>query len=329
MCKCFVLAIFYFFVATFNATCFEIEKTNNDYNIVLVRNKRAISGSSSKMTSGKSSIYDSKNINSAVVRTKVKGNNVKTDKNLNTKMYASATGNISADEANKLLNNKDNNANVTTKKKTSEIKKIEKKAQVAKAKKSKTGENSKVVVLYNGNSVSIDNELCKMVSRNDVVNVKKTLSMMKYESKYVNWRCKHNTPLLLLAVEHNNFLVAKLLVEKGANVNLVDNAGVGVLHWIARNKNDVSMDMLSLILGTENVSINIRDIEGYTPLMRAVEFENTDVVNVLLERKADAYIKNNYGENAIKLARKKLESKRTNDNKVVIEKIVKLLETMI
>ena len=149
---------------------------------------------------------------------------------------------------------------------------------------------------------------------------------MKYNSKYVNWRCEHNTPLLLLAVEHNNLLVAKLLVEKGANVNLVDNAGVSPLHWIARSVDDGTLDMFALIISTDNLAVNIRDIEGYTPLMRAVEVENIAIVNALLERQADVYIKNNYGESAIKLARKRLEAKRDNDDKTNIERILGLLE---
>ena len=172
----------------------------------------------------------------------------------------------------------------------------------------------------------MDSEICKMVARNDVVNVKKTLSMMKYEPRYVNWRCEYNTPLLLLAVEHSNLLVAKLLIEKGADVNLVDDAGVSPLHWIARNGNDATIEMFALFISNDNIAVNIRDIEGYTPLMRAVEFENVDIVSTLLKKQSDIYIKNNYGESAIKLARKRLEAKKDNDDKTNIEKIIRLLE---
>ena len=60
--------------------------------------------------------------------------------------------------------------------------------------------------------------------------------------------------------------------------------------------------------------------------MRAVEFENVDIVSTLLKKQSDIYIKNNYGESAIKLARKRLEAKKDNDDKTNIEKIIRLLE---
>ena len=183
-----------------------------------------------------------------------------------------------------------------------------------------------MIIYYNGDSIEIDNEISKMIARNDEKKKKKTLSMMKYNSKYVNWRCENNTPLLLLAVEHSNLLVAKLLIEKGADVNLVDDAGVSPLHWVARSHGDDVMDMFALIISVDNLIVNMRDIEGYTPLMRAVEFENVDIVNTLLGKQSDVYIKNNYGESAIKLARKRLEAKKNNDDKTNIERILKMLE---
>lgn len=346
MCRCFVL-IFSLLLAEWHiALSFEIEKANDDYNIVFVKNKRSVNDSKKKTNA----------TNNTLKKVNTDSNKAVKPVSSNTKMYASATGNLSIEDANTLLkgligeeytisvnqdSGKKNKTNVqnntkqkTNNKQTTNTKKTAntitkdtntKNATTKNTKTSKTGA-SKVVVSYNGDSVAVDNELCKLVARNDVVNVKKTLSMMKYNSKYVNWRCEHNTPLLLLAVEHNNLLVAKLLVEKGANVNLVDDAGVSPLHWIARSSDDGMLDMFALIISTDNLAVNIRDIEGYTPLMRAVEVENITIVNALLERQADVYIKNNYGESAIKLARKRLEAKRDNDNKTNIERILGLLE---
>lgn len=303
---------------------FEIETTNDDYNIVFVKNKQYVNGGKKKTN----------NTNNTLNKAKTNGNKSIKPAGSNAKMYASATGNISAEDADDLLrvlpddhrsDFKQKNAQKSNSHAQTQVNKI-KNANIKKVKKTKRLNTSKVVVSYSGDSVAIDNELCKMVARNDVVNVKKTLSMMKYDSKYVNWRCEHNTPLLLLAVEHNNLLVAKLLIEKGADVNLVDDAGVSPLHWIARNNNDGAMDMFAVIMSVDNLVVNVRDIEGYTPLMRAVEFENVDIVNALLGKQSDVYIKNNYGESAMKLARKRLEAKKNNDDKTNIERILKMLE---
>lgn len=325
-----------------SAFSFEIEKANDDYNIVFVKNKRSVNGSKN----------NTNNTNNILNKAKTNGNKAIKPAGSNTKMYASATGNISVEDANNLLKvlvgddyeisakkKGDNESSLKVQADTKQNKKqnVEMKKQNTKTikknikttkrnTKTKNTSASKVVVSYSGNSVIVDNELCKMVARNDVVNVKKTLSMMKYDSKYVNWRCENNTPLLLLAVEHNNLLVAKLLIEKGADVNLVDDAGVSPLHWIARSNNDGTMDMFALIISVDNLIVNIRDIEGYTPLMRAVEFENVDIVNTLLGKQSDVYIKNNYGESAIKLAKKRLEAKKNNDDKTNIERILKMLE---
>ena len=346
MCKCFVLIFSLLLMEWRIALSFEIEKANDDYNIVFVKNKRSVNDSKKKTNT----------TNNTLKKVNTDSNKAVKPVSSNTKMYASATGNLSIEDANTLLkgligdeytisvnqdggkknktkvqNNtkqKTNNKQTTNTKKTANTitKGTNTKNATTKNTKTKKTGASKVVVSYSGDSVAVDNELCKLVARNDVVNVKKTLSMMKYGSKYVNWRCEHNTPLLLLAVERNNLLVAKLLVEKGANVNLVDDAGVSPLHWISRSGNDGTMDMFALIISVDDVAVNIRDIEGYTPLMRAVEVENITIVNALLERQADVYIKNNYGESAIKLARKRLEAKRDNDNKTNIERILGLLE---
>ena len=342
MYRFFVLIFSLLLFSENSAFSFEIEKANDDYNIVFVKNKRSVNGSKKKT-------------NNKLNKAKIDGNKAIKPVGSNTKMYASATGNIGVEDANNLLKvlvgdnyeisakqnsakqkevnegglkvQSDTKQNIkqsakSTKQSTKTIKNNIKTAQNTKTKKSGA---SKVVVSYNGDSISVDNELCKMVARNDVVNVKKTLSMMKYNSKYVNWRCENNTPLLLLAVEHNNLLVAKLLIEKGADVNLVDDAGVSPLHWVARSNCDDVMDMFALIISVDNLIVNIRDIEGYTPLMRAVEFENVDIVNALLGKQSDVYIKNNYGESAVKLARKRLEAKKDNDDRTNIERILKLL----
>ena len=315
MYRFFVLIFLFLFIGVNNVFALEIEKANDNYNVVFVKNKRLAKR------------------NKAMNKVKVDNNKATKPVDSNTKIYASATGNISSEDANHLLT-----ASVGDNKSASKINddkknepkvptKTKKKTKVMKKNtKAKDNSQSKVVVSYNGDRIVIDNELCKMVARNDVVNVKKILSMMKYESRYVNWRCENNTPLLLLAVEHNNLLVAKFLLEKGANVNLFDDAGVTSLHWIARSSSSDIMDMFALIISVDDLMVDIRDIEGYTPLMRAVEFENVDIVNALLKKRSDVDIKNNYGESAVMLARKRFESKKDYDDRTNIERILKLFD---
>jgi len=120
----------------------------------------------------------------------------------------------------------------------------------------------------------------------------------------------------------------KILIEKGADPNARDEAGRNALMLMsmepqlnddlemaieARRKidpslrtrrNDKLVEMISIALLDAGCDIDAADNKGRTPLMYAVAFERSEVVNLLLKRGANADAKDHYGDNALSWAMK-------------------------
>jgi hypothetical protein len=106
----------------------------------------------------------------------------------------------------------------------------------------------------------------------------------------VNARDKdQNTPLDYAAWRGGNTDVVKLLIEKGANVNEVGEAGP--LHLAARTgRTDVAK-----LLIEKGADVNARDnIRQWTPLHEAANFGNTEVAKLLIEKGADVNAKDKW-----------------------------------
>ena len=180
-------------------------------------------------------------------------------------------------------------------------------------------------VVLSGYIIDPDSELCVFAAKNDVLRLKKAMSDKKYE-RYVDQLCKNNESLLLIAVKNDNYLVVKYLLEKGADVNIPNIAGVTPLHMVCRSTKPNADKIFHLLIKVATLNKNEKDLTGYTPLMRAVEFEKVDFVEKLVELGADVNVKNDYDEDALSLAEKrKLVKKNENDIKVS-DKIINILK---
>ena len=305
MVRCALAILFYALVSNISFA-FEIENYDDkDVNVTFIKRNNATSKQVKKNAIKKKTNLknNTSKVRSAVVNENIGGKKQSTKKVSSAKkITASVTGNIDSSMAKSLLKKKSN-------------------ISVARD-----------ILSNSSQSFVVDSELCSYVERNDVVSLKRKLSSMKYAYKYVNGRCKNNTSLLLLSIEKNNYLSARLLIEKGADPNIQDDAGVSPLHWIARNNEQDYNKILDLIMNISGVKLNLRDIEGYTPLMRAVEFGREDVVAKLVNNGANLDIKNNYDENAMSIIKKKIavnkEQNKNNQDSVNDdnERILKLLE---
>jgi len=174
-------------------------------------------------------------------------------------------------------------------------------------------------------TIYVNSPLCEYAEKNDITSLRKSLLKVNYDVSKVNTICLNGESLLLRAVKNNNYLVAKLLIDSGADVNMQNVAGVSPLHIVARVDTKEMDKILYLLLHEKDIDINLKDAEGYTPLMRAVEFEKISVIEKLLKKKADKTIKNNYGYSAIDLANNVLSGKKTEEEIAISTHIVKLL----
>jgi ankyrin repeat protein len=115
-------------------------------------------------------------------------------------------------------------------------------------------------------------------------------------SEYNEWG---DTPLHS-AIKYDQYDIAKALLDKGAKVDLVNDEKQTVLHFAAKTGNSEIIDLL-FARGDLEI-LNTRDKEGNTPLHLAVQEERNLTVNRLLDKHADADIRNARRETPLDIA---------------------------
>ena len=104
------------------------------------------------------------------------------------------------------------------------------------------------------------------------------------------------TALHYVCVDPNLLHVAKLLLKWSANIDAADNSGCSSLHH-AVSANKIECVKFLLI---KSARIDYSDNNGNSPLFRACEIENgTEIVQYLLEKKADVKLLNKAGKTAL------------------------------
>lgn len=110
-----------------------------------------------------------------------------------------------------------------------------------------------------------------------------------------------NPTALMLASELGYYEIAKLLLDRGANIDLKNNRGFTAYNIAKKNGN---IDIMCL-LKTHNLSINHQDENGSTLLMDACETRHEEFVLLLKDKGADFHIKNNKGQTAYSILKRK------------------------
>lgn len=89
------------------------------------------------------------------------------------------------------------------------------------------------------------------------------------------------TPLILACYKQNNS-VARMLIEKGCDVNYLSDMGSALMACSVNGNNEIALFLLK-----NNCNVNLTDSNGTTALMYAVQFRNIELVKALLAASAD------------------------------------------
>jgi len=93
----------------------------------------------------------------------------------------------------------------------------------------------------------------------------------------------------------------KLLLSKGADVNMQNRMGWTPLHTAIQNRQQAIVELLT----TKGADVNAKDKRGQTPLYVAVNLGQKEVVELLIAKGADVNVMGSRGDNALSLAKKR------------------------
>jgi len=153
----------------------------------------------------------------------------------------------------------------------------------------------------------------------DNINDIQTIKQLIESGTDPNKQYTHNHKTLLHhATMNDNFDIVKYLVEHGANVNAIDWCNATPLQLAASNSN---IHIVKYLVES-GANVNYSDEFGYTPLLYAAydnnvvsddgslphnrgscDVDGTQTMCYLLDHGADINHKNNYGDDAIEIAR--------------------------
>lgn len=101
---------------------------------------------------------------------------------------------------------------------------------------------------------------------------------------------------LLYAARTHSFVLMKALLEAGANPDLADDIGRSALHYLGNNT-DKPEEIVPLanLLFSHKANLEVRDLNGETPLVTALVYGYYDYLKWLIVHKANVNVKNNTG----------------------------------
>ena len=159
---------------------------------------------------------------------------------------------------------------------------------------------------------TILNKIESIVSIDDI----KLLIKYGADVNYINYTCE--CPLLYCCMDPiTSIEIIEFLIESGANVNIKSSTGRTPLTCAIRNSNkDDDLKIIKLLI-RKGSEINCKNIFDETPLMMC--FKNNknkliryDMIKILLDNKADIYVKNDNNENILDIVKDKIDDDKQN-----------------
>jgi ankyrin repeat protein len=140
------------------------------------------------------------------------------------------------------------------------------------------------------NGIEENNKLRQMLMEER----KKVITMLIEGGLDVDARCISETTALHLASQLNDDVTVKILLDRGANINLTDELGQNALHLALANfKVRVNMELVKLLID-KGIDVEARNHYGATSLFVCCTKGHYDALVILLENGASVNAKN-YG----------------------------------
>lgn len=111
----------------------------------------------------------------------------------------------------------------------------------------------------------------------------------------------NGTPPLLIALKKGHTIIARILLNAGADVNEKDKLGLTPL-MLACGKPTFGYRDIAETLIKKGAHINVRDALGYTPLLLALSGGTIDIAEMLINKGADVSVRTRKGETPLSLA---------------------------
>jgi len=143
-------------------------------------------------------------------------------------------------------------------------------------------------------SQSSTDDLFAAIEKNDIQKVKYLIDI----NADVNARDPYTSMTPLMVAAYDGYTeIAKLLIEKGAEVNAKGGVEMDMTPLIFAASQD-RLNMVRLLI-EHGANVNVKTRYGWTPLFFAVSRSKVDIAKLLIERGADANVKLPTGETAL------------------------------
>jgi len=133
------------------------------------------------------------------------------------------------------------------------------------------------------------------IARNGTVEEAKEL--LKVDSESFNVKNSDGFSPLILACYRGNNKVANFLIENGSDINDNSNMGTALMAAVVKGNSEI----VKLLLD-KKANVNIADANGSTALIYAAMFKKYDIVGLLIKANAHPDFKDNRGNSAVDYA---------------------------
>ena len=121
-------------------------------------------------------------------------------------------------------------------------------------------------------------------SQNGSLDIVKLLAENKAD---LNKRAGNGVSPIDIAFQNDHLDIMKYLIEQGADINSTDNDGMSLISKAIVKKSKDSVDLVKYLI-EKGAKINRQSNDGWTPLHEAVQANNKEIVQILLDH--DAFV---------------------------------------